>query len=345
MPLHERPEFRALIEQTAAPLGKGMMGAAIVEKDYWITEALRAVAAREFLNVIFKGGTSLTKAWRLTARLSEDIDLLVDPTGLSRRQRDTCMKAIATAVQDQLGLPMERGSYSEGKHLTAEFSYPTALGQPLLRPSVLLEIGTRGGPEPSRMCSVDSLMSRALEAAGAPAMTQPPAFPVRTLHYQRTFVEKLFAIHQAVVRAASDDSALQRQGRHYYDLWCLWRQTDVQAYLHSDEFGRVATEVAAIGERYWGKHHSAPDDLDFGRSPAIRPDDALQARIAAAYDADRTLIFGGAPAFSEILTTLQESVFPGPSELDPPGLHGLNGLGTQPRRRTGTSSGPKPPGS
>jgi hypothetical protein len=345
MPLHERPDFRALIEQTAAPSGKGMMGAAIVEKDYWITEALRAIAAREFPNVIFKGGTSLTKAWRLTARLSEDIDLLVDPTGLSRTQRDTCMKAIATEVQDQLGLPMERRTYSEGKHLTADLTYQTALGQPLLRPSILLEIGMRGGPEPSRMCSVDSLMSRALEAAGASAMSQSPAFPVRTLHYQRTFVEKLFAVHQAVVRAASDDSALQRQGRHYYDLWCLWKQADVQAYAHSDEFERVATEVAAIGERYWGKHHSAPEALDFGRSPAIRPDDALQARIAAAYDADRDLIFGAAPAFSEILKMLQESVFPASSGPDSPGLPGPNGHGTYPRRRTGSSSWPKPPGS
>ncbi|EQD31055.1 protein containing DUF1814, partial [mine drainage metagenome] len=67
-----------------------MLGAAIVEKDYWITEALRALATRAFPNVIFKGGTSLTKAWHLTARLSEDVDLLVDPVGLSRKQRDTC---------------------------------------------------------------------------------------------------------------------------------------------------------------------------------------------------------------------------------------------------------------
>ncbi|EQD61945.1 protein containing DUF1814, partial [mine drainage metagenome] len=75
-----------------------MLGAAIVEKDYWITEALRALATRAFPNVIFKGGTSLTKAWHLTARLSEDVDLLVDPVGLSRKQRDTCLRDIATAV-------------------------------------------------------------------------------------------------------------------------------------------------------------------------------------------------------------------------------------------------------
>ncbi|MHB8313310.1 MAG: nucleotidyl transferase AbiEii/AbiGii toxin family protein [Candidatus Dormibacteria bacterium] len=312
MLLHERPDFRALIEQTASPLDRGMLGAAIVEKDYWITEALRAIATRAFPNVIFKGGTSLTKAWHLTARLSEDVDLLVDPVGLSRKQRDTCLRDIATAVQEQLGLPLQRGPYSEGTHLTAEFTYQTALGQPLLRPAILLEIGTRGSPEPSRMCLVDSLVSRALEAAGVPTTSRPPAFPVRTLHYRRTFVEKLFAIHQAAVRAASDDSALQRQGRHYYDLWCLWRQTDVQTYVHSDQFDRVASDVAAIGKRYWGTQHAAPDGLVFGQSPAVRPDAALEPRLAAAYAADRVLIFGDAPAFSEILVMLQDSVFPVP---------------------------------
>jgi predicted nucleotidyltransferase component of viral defense system len=51
-----------------------------VEKDFWVTEVLRGVAqqaARESVTVIFKGGTSLSKAYKLIRRFSEDVDMLV----------------------------------------------------------------------------------------------------------------------------------------------------------------------------------------------------------------------------------------------------------------------------
>jgi predicted nucleotidyltransferase component of viral defense system len=51
---------------------------AIIEKDYYVTEALRIVAASGD-RIIFKGGTSLAKGWNLIQRFSEDIDIFLDP--------------------------------------------------------------------------------------------------------------------------------------------------------------------------------------------------------------------------------------------------------------------------
>ena len=72
--LCQRNDFPELVEAAAGDLG---IPAAIVEKDYYVTEALRPIAASFGDQVLFKGGTSLSKGWKLIDRFSEDIDLYV----------------------------------------------------------------------------------------------------------------------------------------------------------------------------------------------------------------------------------------------------------------------------
>jgi predicted nucleotidyltransferase component of viral defense system len=54
---------------------------AIIEKDYFVTEALSLIEQAAGPQVIFKGGTSLSKGWCLIDRFSEDIDIFLDPAG------------------------------------------------------------------------------------------------------------------------------------------------------------------------------------------------------------------------------------------------------------------------
>ena len=50
-----------------------------IEKDWWVTMSLRALFECQCFNhIVFKGGTSLSKAWNLIERLSEDIDIAID---------------------------------------------------------------------------------------------------------------------------------------------------------------------------------------------------------------------------------------------------------------------------
>ena len=73
----DRDAVAVLAEQVADRTG---IPASHIEKDFWVTEVLRgaaAVATASNLEIVFKGGTSLSKAFGLIERFSEDVDLLV----------------------------------------------------------------------------------------------------------------------------------------------------------------------------------------------------------------------------------------------------------------------------
>ena len=67
------PEFRDELVGAADHLGIPVLA---VEKDYWVSRSLRGMAAARPDGFIFKGGTSITKGWRIGNRFSEDIDIL-----------------------------------------------------------------------------------------------------------------------------------------------------------------------------------------------------------------------------------------------------------------------------
>ncbi|MHB8304227.1 MAG: nucleotidyl transferase AbiEii/AbiGii toxin family protein, partial [Acidobacteriaceae bacterium] len=76
MRLFEHPDFDQMILQAAEHF---QLRPGIIEKDYYVTEVLRIIAATAGDKVIFKGGTSLSKGWNLIQRFSEDIDIFLDP--------------------------------------------------------------------------------------------------------------------------------------------------------------------------------------------------------------------------------------------------------------------------
>jgi len=79
MKLYEHPDFEQAILRTAKHFGERGLRAAVIEKDYYVTEALRIISVTAGDKVIFKGGTSLSKGWNLIQRFSEDIDIFLDP--------------------------------------------------------------------------------------------------------------------------------------------------------------------------------------------------------------------------------------------------------------------------
>ena len=85
MYLHEdREEFKDIIEQVSEDIGRA---AVVIEKDYYVTMILRLLA-QKLTNVVFKGGTSLSKGYRVINRFSEDIDITFDEhIGEARRKK------------------------------------------------------------------------------------------------------------------------------------------------------------------------------------------------------------------------------------------------------------------
>ncbi|HEY6845377.1 MAG TPA: nucleotidyl transferase AbiEii/AbiGii toxin family protein [Terracidiphilus sp.] len=102
MNLHEHPDFEQAILRAAEHFrGRGLRPATI-EKDYYVTEALRIISVTAGDKVIFKGGTSLSKGWNLIQRFSEDADIFLDPLAfeppLGKNGIDRELKKLRDAV-------------------------------------------------------------------------------------------------------------------------------------------------------------------------------------------------------------------------------------------------------
>lgn len=87
MRLFEHSDFEQAILQAAEYFRERNLRPAIIEKDYYVTEALRTIACLGGEKIIFKGGTSLAKGWNLIERFSEDIDIFLDPTAFVNSRR------------------------------------------------------------------------------------------------------------------------------------------------------------------------------------------------------------------------------------------------------------------
>jgi len=173
-------ERRLVCVQAEERLG---LPAASIEKDFWVCWTLRELARIPELgeHLTFKGGTSLSKAWKLIDRFSEDIDLVVDrgtlgfggeasperaPSNAQRKKRlGGLMAACRSWVQDRLQRAVadrvsERipGPHSVKPDPDAEdgqcllFEYPAAFREAeagYVRPVVKIELGARSDDWPS----------------------------------------------------------------------------------------------------------------------------------------------------------------------------------------------------
>jgi hypothetical protein len=100
--LFESPDFYdAIVAATEHFKGSGLTEQ-LIEKDYYVTETLRIIAAQWPQQVVFKGGTSLSKGWKLINRFSEDLDLFLNQNAFEPRlganRTDKTLKSIEESV-------------------------------------------------------------------------------------------------------------------------------------------------------------------------------------------------------------------------------------------------------
>ena len=132
-------------------------------------------------------------------------------------------------------------------------------------------------------------------------------FPLRLLHFRRTFVEKMFAIHSKVELLKRDRQPIGSYARHYYDLFQLAAQAEVTAMLRSDEYATIKADYDRISRTHFPKSYFYPDEMRFCRSDALFPPAELAAIIGAEYEAQcRMLCYGPYPSWAEVLARLVE---------------------------------------
>jgi len=308
MKLFQDTEFEQAILQAADHFRSRGLRPAIIEKDYYVTEVLRIIAGAGG-KVIFKGGTSLAKGWNLIQRFSEDIDIFLDPAAfnpaLGKRGIDRELKALRDAIGAHSGLAFvaEESQTIGGFGRNDRFSYNQRFGGPgEVAERVLVEAGTASGREPTVTIELRSYLSEFLQdrKLSLGAEDEIP-FPMRLLHFRRTFVEKMFAIHGKVEILKADGRSLGAYARHYYDLFHLAGREDVVAMLKSDEYGAIKTDYDAISRRHFERSYFPPEKMSFANSDALFPPADLAEKISAEYQGQcKLLCYGPYPTWQEV---------------------------------------------
>lgn len=203
--------------------------------------------------------------------------------------------AAAAACGTELG-----GSLSArtGVHRCYEIEYPAAHHVPDgMRDNVLLEMGVRGGPEPSDRVSVTCLLGDALGDAGVNLadFEDLASFEIDVLHPGRTLLEKLVLI-ESRARILNENPAgwKPRDGRHFYDVYELLGDAQVLDFLNDPERVRKTLDsIAQVSQEYFNGSGKARPDDGFASSPAFDPASTESQHMKSAYDAGmRELYFG-----------------------------------------------------
>lgn len=309
MKLFEHPDFDQLVLRADEHFRPRGLRPAIIEKDYYVTETLRIIAAsRE--RVIFKGGTSLSKGWNLIDRFSEDVDIFLDPRAfkpeLGKRGIDRELKALRDVVGKHPALTFvkEESQTIGGFGRSDRFAYQQRFGGVgEVANRVLLEAGAASGREPTDEIPLRSYLSEFLEAHGMSlgADDEGP-FPMRLLHFRRTFVEKLFAIHGKVELLKRDRKPIGTYARHYYDLFKLSDQEAVIAMLKSEEYAAIKEDYDRISREYFPNSYFYPKDMRFANSDALFPPRELSAALEGDYETQcKQLCYGPYPSWPDLL--------------------------------------------
>ncbi len=315
MKLFEHPDFGQAIIRAAEHFRSQGLRPAIVEKDYYVTEALRIIAATAPDKIIFKGGTSLAKGWNLIQRFSEDIDIFLDPLAfkptLGKNAIDRELKKLRDAVDGHPALTFvaDESRTIGGFGRSDRFSYVQRFGGPgELANRVLLEAGTASGREPTSIVQLRSYLGQFLEETRTSLGAEDESlFPLRLLHFRRTFVEKMFAIHGKVEQLKRNGQSLGTYARHYYDLFQLAGRSEVIAMLKSPEYAAIKADYDQISRTHFAKSYFYPEGMSFAKSEALFPPAELAKVISAEYETQcKMLCYGPYPSWAEIQARLLE---------------------------------------
>jgi hypothetical protein len=266
---------------------------------------------------VFKGGTSLSKGYRILERFSDDIDILVLPRDRGKGATDKLMKAMGVAAAwGCAGEANRHGGSETGVHRAYRVSYPvTYESTETIATTVLLEMGVRGGPNPAERVEIGSLLGNALQIAGIDldGYDDLRPFSLAVLHPGRTLLEKLYVIHglaKQVMANTLDAGKLRRDGRHFYDIYKLLGDAKVLTLLAD----RVQVEqiMASVEQISHGRFNVTgelrPRD-GFAASPAFDSRGDVSQQMRRAYEGIMPVLYFGddaLPTWHEICARVHD---------------------------------------
>jgi hypothetical protein len=303
-----------------------------VEKDFWVCLALDILyngLPNDRPRLLFKGGTSLSKAYKLIRRFSEDVDFTVfredlgfednkDPASVSGKQRKKVSEDLKQAICDYICKKLKddlEAVYAtlssdcevsldeeDSDRSTLLLHYPslfTKNSEAYVQPRVKLEGGGRSALDPNESHTILPFIADVLDEwdFGVPNIV--------TIRPERTFWDKVMILHGWHCGHRDENrlpSDRQRLSRHYYDV----------AMIYKAEIGKAAVKNANLREdvrqheieffnRAWRKLNEA-----IPGSMRLVPHDALLKALQQDYLAMQGMMLGEAPDFKEIMAALKE---------------------------------------
>lgn len=316
--------FLASANRLGAPVGN-------IEKDFWVCWTLDALyhqLPHGQPRLLFKGGTSLSKAYGLIDRFSEDIDVTVfrddlkqaasveELEALSNKKRRAKLDAIRDACRAYITGPLRAALTEIAAEATSgaarvEVDDTDPDGQTLLirypeveprdgayvRPVVRIESGAKSALDPNAAAIIRPYVADEIEGLDLAVSD------VTTIEAGRTFWDKVVIAH-GLRRWFDRRGALRQEGqrisRHYYDLH----------RLAASQPGRLALADDALGDdcvRHARMFFDRPDyDLGSARpgTYALVPHDAMTHALRNDYENTKAMIFGEPPTFDDILASI-----------------------------------------
>lgn len=311
---------RELFRNTADKMG---LNDVIVEKDFWVCFTLDYLFHRSAWKdaITFKGGTSLSKAFHLISRFSEDIDLILDWRILgyginepweerSNTKQDAFNKEANTRAEVFLAetfcpsiraelsqeLSCEANIYIDGKDKqTVIFAYPKLFANTATLQAIRLEIGALAAWTPATTAEI-----KPYAAEYYPTVFEQASTAILTAAPERTFWEKATILHHEANRPEHLVMP-QRYSRHYYDL-CRMAMTPVKdaAFARLDLLKKVVDFKMKFYPRTWAKYPEAVP----GTLKLVPPDYRLKA-LEADYKATRDMLYGEIPSFASVMDAVR----------------------------------------
>jgi predicted nucleotidyltransferase component of viral defense system len=246
MNFHQAPEFRDALQSASSALHMRFI---LVEKDYWVTKVLQNLAFSEFRDlIVFKGGTSLSKAVNCIDRFSEDVDLaILKGEGMSDYRLNKLMKSIEENITT--GLEYQRGHPAEekrGRNRRTFYDYPKTNSLDVfgnVSNQIQLEINTFTNPVPFQIANIESYVATFLRQNGFVDFIDQyflHPFDLQVLTRERTFFEKLLSV---IRLSYNGPDTLKKKIRHFYDLYKLYNLPDLHSTLLSDESFKMVDMV------------------------------------------------------------------------------------------------------
>ncbi len=312
---------KALFHNTAARMG---MTDAIIEKDFWVCYMLDYLFHHSQWkdNIAFKGGTSLSKAYGLIERFSEDIDLILDWRVLgygidepwknrsntkqdifnkeanARAEvflRDTFLPSVIADLTSELGENV-KCYIEENDPQTVKIAYPNSFSDTSILQEIRLEIGALAAWTP-----VKNALITPYAAEQYARLFEQPSTEVLTVLPERTFWEKVTILHREAFRP-EDRPFPSRYSRHYYDLYKMM-QTPVKDNALSDN--DLLAHVVKFKDKFyrcpWARY-----DLAKRGTMKLLPPDYNMSKLRSDCEHMQNMLFGNKPSFDEIMSAMAE---------------------------------------